>query len=548
VQRPASRPARPGGRARWLTAAIGVVVALTGLAALVLARSFPPQDPSAPRSGPGAEEVALPAPGELPNHGGSGGEDGADEPPDQAQPADAAVPPTLRCGDDDCERWWRPFLRGPVYSVWRDADQVLHVADDRLVAWDAATGADRWERPLPTDVARGPDHLGGGSWRPPQIIGRDGYLALLGTGGVQGLTGSGEVRWTAVLEGEVPMIATMTGELLVVLTQGDEPGSDGPETSDEPTDVAGANEPADPDEPVEPVEAPPDVQEPRLAIAAFDLETGELRWRRGDLPMLVSNWFHHAAAAEVLLVQDRAAAVALDAAAGTERYRLDDAAVGEGFAGELSHVGSFLITTRLAASGGGWDAVIHAAEDGRELIVLADQVVDAALVVDDLLIAVAHPGPNQDGVDDRTRREAEALAVDLAGTIVWRVPIDSVASASCCASVLDGGDGTVRVAAGPGADASHLDVRTGRVERIGRVTGTMQREEWPFGRDLLLSHTSGGRETTLWMARGGPPVTALGGFVQPVLGAGGLATADDLLLLRTETGLVAVEVPPVNEG
>jgi hypothetical protein len=545
--RPSSHP-HPVGRRRRLTTAVGAAVALTGVAALALAWPSTPPGPRGPGPAPGADEVAIPAPGELPapSLGEGGGENGADEPPDQPEPVEADLPLELDCGDDDCERWWRPFLQGPVSSVWRDAEQVLHVADDRLVAWDAATGADRWERPLPSDLALGPDHLDGGSWRPPQVTGRDGHLVLLATGGVQVLTGSGEERWTVLLEGEVPMVAAMTAELLLVVTEEDQPPVLPTEEEEPgPDDPVSSDEPADRDEPAE---GPPDFYQPTLAITAFDLATGELRWRRDGLPMVLSYWFHDAEAADVLLVQDGAAAVALDAADGTERYRLEDAAAGEGFAGELSHVGNFLITTRLAPSGGSWDAVIHAAADGRELLVLPDEVIGATLVVDDLLVVMAHPGPSQDGSDDRTRREAEVLAVDRSGTVVWRVPLDSAPSASCCASVLDAGDGTVRVAAGPGVDASHLDVRTGQVERIERVTGTEDREEWPFGRDLVVSHTSAGRETTLRLARGGRSVTALGGFVQPVLGAGGRATADDLLLLRTETGLVAVEVPPASAG
>jgi outer membrane protein assembly factor BamB len=535
--------------------AAAAAVVLTGIAALALALPATPPSLLGLGPAPDAEEVALPEPGELPGprDGDSGGEDGADEPPDQPQPAEAGVPPALRCGDDDCERWWRPYLQGPVYSVWRDADQVLVAMEDRLAAWDAATGADRWERMLPSQLVLGPDRLGGGSWRPPQILGRDGRLVLLAAGGFQVLTGSGEVRWTAVLENEIPVTATMTGEQLVVLTEEDEPAwafpvdEDEPEpagsvTTDEPTDVTGTNGPPDPDEPAEPVEAPPDVQEPRLAISAFDLETGELRWRRDDLPMFLSFWFQDGATPDVVVVQDGSAAVALDASTGTERYRLEGA-----LDGDVLHVGTFLLRTAPAAAGDGQGVVVHAADDGRELVALRAQVIDTALVVDDLLVAVVHPGPDHDASGDPTRRDVEVLAVDLAGTVVWRVPVDSVPSASCCASVLDAGDGLVRVAAGPGAAASHLDVRTGRVERIEPVTGSTDREEWPFGRDLVVSHRSSGRETTLRLARGVQPVTALGGFVQPVLGGDGRSTVDDLLLLRTDSGLVAVEVPPAVE-
>jgi outer membrane protein assembly factor BamB len=188
------RGARTAGRTRRAAAAVGALVALGGLAAVAL--SWPSSAPARTTdpAGPGSDEVALPQPRDLPSP-----DPGDTEPEVEARPAPDE--PTmwfeLSCGGDDCERWRRPFDDVPVWGAWRDASEVLFVTGDRLVAWDAETGEDRWERSVASDVALGPQELDGGAWRPPSVTGDDTWLVVIGPGGVQLLTRSGEERWTA---------------------------------------------------------------------------------------------------------------------------------------------------------------------------------------------------------------------------------------------------------------------------------------------------------------------------------------------------------------
>jgi hypothetical protein len=60
---------------------------------------------------------------------------------------------------------------------------------------------------------------------------------------------------------------------------------------------------------------------------------------------------------------------------------------------------------------------------------------------------------------------------------------------------------------------------------------------------VVVSHASSGQQTTIRPGQGGQQVTVIGGFAQPVLGRDGRAVRDGRLLLRVETGLVAVELP-----
>ncbi len=525
------RRARTGGRARRAAAAVGALVVLGGLA--VFASSWPSTAPrlASPQLGPGAEEVALPEPRELPPADGAAGEPEAD---DRDESGDAAVGPDVDCGGDDCERWRRSFDHPPVYSAWRGDQEVVFVAGGRLVAWDARTGEDRWERPVPSELALGPHELDGGTWRPPYVTGDARWLVVVGPGGVQVLTPSGEERWTSLLpDGGIPILATVAGDLLLVVTEAPAPPL-------LPTDEDMTDGPA-PDPSVEPDEEPPGIHTTELGVVAFELGTGEVRWRRDGSPMVFPPWFHDAAEQEVLLVQEGRATVALDVVDGAERYRLEDAD-----AEEVAHIGGFLVRAAPMAGGDALQVVIHAADDGRELLVLPERAIDAALVVDDLLVVVALASPADDGHAAVAQHEAEAIAVDPAGAIVWRVPLEGRAPASCCASVLDAGQGMVRVAAGPGVAAIYLDVRSGQVERIERIAGSAVRQEWALGRDLVVAHTSSGQQTTVRAARGGHAVTVLGEFAQPVTGADGRGAEDGQLLLQVDAGLVAVELPAPN--
>jgi hypothetical protein len=186
---------------------------------------------------------------------------------------------------------------------------------------------------------------------------------------------------------------------------------------------------------------------------------------------------------------------------------------------------------------------IHAADDGRELAVFPDRRLEAALPVDDHLIAVLHPASDEDENAAEPLPGTEAVALDLAGAIAWRVPIAPGATTSCCASVLEAGPGVVRVAAGPGVPATHLDVRSGRVVDREPADEIPARDEWASGRDVVVSHASSGQQTTIRTGQSGQQVTVIGGFAQPVLGGDGRAVRDGRLLLRVETGLVAVELP-----
>jgi hypothetical protein len=512
-----------------VVAVVGAVVALGGLTALAMRWPSTPPGLTTPEAGPGSEEVALPGPGELPP---PDAEEGVQDPTAPERPVEASLPLEFDCGGVDCERWWRPFDHLPVYSVWRDGQEVLFVAGDRLVAWDTETGGDRWERAVPSEVALGPQELDGGAWRPPSVTGHDAGLVVVGPGGVQVLTRSGEERWTALLtDGDIPILTQVAGEVLLVVTEAPEPPLLPPDR-DAPTEPEA-------DGSVEPDEDPPIIHTTELGIIAFELATGDVRWRRDSSPMLFPPWFHDEAQQDVLLVQEDRAVVALHVADGAERYRLEDA-------GEVAHIGGFLVRTAPASDGDGPQVVIHAADDGRELRRLPERVIDAALVVDDLLVAVTHPEPADDGQTAGAQAEAEAIAVDPAGAVAWRVPIEGGTPASCCASVLDAGEGAVRVAAGPGVAATYLDVRSGRVERLERIAGPAPRDEWPIGRDLVVSHASSGQQTTVRAAPGGHPVTVLGGFAQPVTGADGRGAPDGRLLFRVDAGLVAVELPPAS--
>jgi hypothetical protein len=506
---------------------VGTIVVLGGLA--VLALSWPSTAPGFTTSdgGPGSDEVALPEPRELPPPTDEvSGEPEAD---DRDGPDDVTMGVDVDCGGDDCERWRRSFGHSPVYSVWHDADEVLFVAGDRLVAWDLATGGDRWDRRVSTEVALGPHELDGGAWRPPSVTGTDEWLVVLGPGGVQVFTRDGSERWTALLsDGGVPVVASVAGEVLLVVTEAPAPLS-------LPPDEDAPDEP-EPDPSVETDEDAPIIHTTELGIIAFELGTGEVRWRRDGSPMIFPSWFLDASEHDVVFIQEERATIAVEVADGTERYRLEDAE-------DVAHIGGFLVRATPMAGGDAFQVVIHAADDGRELRVLPEQVIDMALVVDDLLIAIAHPSPGGDGQAGEAPYEAEAIAVDLAGALVWSVPIERGAAASCCASVLDAGRGMVRVAAGPGAAATYLDVRSGRVDRRERAAGSASREEWAMGRDLVVSHASSDDQTTMRAAWGGHPVTVLGAFAQPVTDNDGRGAEDGQLLIRVDNGLVAVELP-----
>jgi hypothetical protein len=500
-------------------------VVLGGLA--VLASSWPSAAPGLAESGPGSDEVALPEPRDLPP-----ADEVADEPvaDDRDEPGDATMGIDVDCGGDDCERWRRSFGHSPVYSVWQDADELIFVDGDRLVAWDVATGGDRWNRPVAAEVALGPHEPDGGAWwRPPSVTGTDEWLVVLGPGGVQVFTRAGSERWTALLpDGGAPMVASVAGEVLLVVTEAPAPLSLPPD-EDAPDEL-------EPDPSVETDEDAPIIHTTELGIIAFELATGEVRWRRDGSPMIFPSWFLDAAEHDVVLIQEDRATVAMDVTDGTGRYRLEDA-------GDVARIGGFLVRATPMAGGDAFQVVIHAADDGRELLVLPERVIDMALVVDDLLIAIAHPSPGRDGQAGEAPYEAEAIAVDPAGALVWSVPIERGAAASCCASVLDAGRGMVRVAAGPGAAATYLDVRSGRVERRERAAGSASREEWAVGRDLVVSHASSDDQTTMRAAWGGQPVTVLGAFAQPVTANDGRGAEDGQLLIRVDNGLVAVELP-----
>jgi hypothetical protein len=547
------RRARTAGRARRAAAAVGALVLLGGLAVVTLSWPWSAPARTGAQAGLGSDEVALPQPRDLPSP------DPEDtEPEDEAGPA----PDELRmwyevsCGGDDCERWRRPFDDVPVWGAWRDAAEVLFVTGDRLVAWDAETGEDRWQRSVPSDVALGPQEMDGGAWRPLGVTGDDSWLVVTGPGGVQLLTRSGEERWTArFTDGETPFVAVVAGEVVLVVTEADWPPApaieedasvepDPDPTGDPEEDVPldpGEDAPPDPEEdaPPEPDEDDPVFDEPELSVVAFELATGDVRWRREGFPLIFPPTFGDLAQDDqddVLLVQEDRAVVAVELADGAERYRLEDASG----AGAI-RVGSFVVRDGPAVDRPA-QVAIHAADDGRELAVFPDRRLEAALPVDDHLVAVLHPASDEDENAAEPLPGTEAVALDLAGAIAWRAPLAPGATTSCCASVLEAGPGVVRVAAGPDVAATHLDVRSGRV--VGREPAAeAARDEWPLGRDVAVSHASSGQQTTIRRGQGGQPVTVMGGFAQPVLGRDGRAAWDGWLLLRVETGLVAVELP-----
>jgi outer membrane protein assembly factor BamB len=523
------QPASPrrdpvSGRLRRVVAVVAAVVVLSGLTALALRWPVTSEGLATPEAGPGSEEVALPEPSELPPADHGAGEPGAD---DQAEPGEASMWQVIDCGGVDCERWRRPFDHLPVHGAWRNLDEVFFVAGDRLVAWDAETGADRWERPISSGVTLGPQELDGGAWRPPSVTGDDVWVVVVGTGGIQVLTRSGAERWTALLtDGEVPIVATLTGgDVLLVATQApSRPTLDVDVDTD--TDEGGGE-----DERF--------VDTPDLGIIAFELPTGDVRWRRDGLSLVFPPMFGDVAQDGVMVAHEDGALVALEVADGTERFRLDDAGPGS-----VTRVGRFVVRdVRAETDADEWQVAIHAAADGRELAVFPRARVGSALMVADHLVAVVQPAIEETAATADPQAGSEAVAVDLAGTIVWRALLEGNATSSCCASVLEAQPGVVRVAAGPGDAATYLDVRSGRVERREHTDRTQVRDEWSVGRDLVLSHESSGQQTTMRDGQGGEPVMVLGGFAQPVLGPGGQAARGGWLLLRVETGLVAVQLP-----
>jgi outer membrane protein assembly factor BamB len=455
-------------------------------------------------------EVELPDPDELPQP----------PPPVAAAPADPGPPRVeLDCTAAGCERWRRAF--GAVDASWYDGDEVVVLDGELLVALDAATGQERWSLAVV-------EHLLAGRaaeravWRPTSLTGDDRWLAVVGAGGLQVVTRSGEEVWSAELpEDESLLTVALVDDVLVLSTERwpsdavmDADEDDGEEVGSGGGEVDAAN---------------PRGFDPSVRLAAYDAATGDVRWTREELSEVAPSppWLHGPG---VVLARDDDGYVGVDAATGQERYR-----VATGADRWLYQVGDYLLVSDRRSGGSSDRGTVHAADDGRELGELPEGELGWATDVDGVLLVV-HRSSGPGGL--------QAIALDREGSVTWQQPLEEPTADRCCPVVVDAGGGVVLVSAGPGAAIRHLDVRSGRevaetVEWTDDPAGPP--DQWQLARDVTVRTSSSGDRATFRDARG-RQVEAQGYFVHPITDVAGWAARHGRLLLWGERELIAVDL------
>jgi hypothetical protein len=426
-------------------------------------------DLSLPRLGERADpSVALPDAAAVPAGRGPAGAE-----------RDAAlapfVPGRFSCQPTGCELWRRPM------TDWRldpepVAGMIAFLEAGELLAIDVWSGEVRWREPLDRLLEAATQHRAGwGAWG-PQLGGDDDRLAVATTSGVQVLTRQGEPRWTAAVDlgDEVHHVVVTPSSVGVASSAWPDAPLDADDATSEPADDA-----MDHDWPELPQQ-----------LTVFDARTGEPRWTRDDLR---HTYGLRSSTADVFVVQARTSAEILDAATGDVRAVVDNGP-------------------------GGWVIpfhdllVVHVddAEVDEEVVTVAtSRIVDAAdgtvrqefeghlfplTVAGEVTILLRSTGPRfgRAGVPP----ESEAIAIGPEGEVRWRLELVVEDDDDfCCPTVIDLGDGRVRVASGPGFPAVVVDAATGAVrdgDPLAAALSDETQEHWQLGGSTILRRTEDG--------------------------------------------------------
>jgi hypothetical protein len=434
----------PAGDRRWLI----VAGALVGVVALLAGASVALGDLSLPRAG-GDPAVSLPDAEEM-------GEDRSLEPEERDAALAPFDPDRISCAPAGCEVWRRPLdVRWGRAGApqWVVGSPVV-IEDDHLVGVDLESGADRWRLRIESPLrARddGPVDLTMGRL---MLAGNDELVALATTEGVQLVSQAGETRWARSLpaDGAQLLWVHVTGTSVLVAHES------GPVLGDPQDDGNDAEVLLD------------------VTVTVMDTRDGQLRWSQGGfrhlfpLPTLADR-------EDLLLVGADEAVRALELATGEARYELP----GGPDLWPHHHAGGLVSIDDVGAA----TSSLISASDGTVQVELPG-VARSVQEIDGRVIALLE----LDGAE-RGEPSREAVAIDPAGSIAWRHPVEPATVDRCCPSILEVDGRWARLSDGPGATALVVESRSGTVrsdDPLAANSGLPMDVQWQVGRRLLQRH------------------------------------------------------------
>jgi hypothetical protein len=455
-------PAAPVRRRLGLS--LGAAILVAGLATWVAAA-----DVRLPGfSEPSDPDVALPAPDTVPAGRGPTG-------PEREAALAPFVPGRFTCQPTGCELWRRPMTDW-LLDPEPVAGMLAFLEAGELLAIDVWSGEVRWRTPLDRLLeAATQARSGWGAWG-PQLGGDADRLAVATTSGVQVLTRHGEPLWAAEVD---------LGDQIhhVVVT----PSSVGVASSawpDAPLDADDAT--SEPDDDVMDHDWP----EPPQQLTVFDARTGEPRWTRDDLR---HTYGLRSSTADVFVVQARTSAEILDAATGDVRAAVDTGPAGWVIPFHdllVVHVDDAEVEEEVAAVA--TSRIVDAA-DGTVRQEFEGYLFPLTVAGEVTILLRSTDGPRFGRADAPPDREA--IAIGPEGEVRWRLELVVEDGDSCCPTVIDLGDGSVRVAAGPGFPAVVVDAATGAVrdgDPLAAALSDETQEHRQLGASTILRRTDDG--------------------------------------------------------